>query len=103
MRKATLVGGALILTALAAAAYTLKMPPPPLIEIKGATPHAFTAGLFVPKEVREFTHVVKTSPFDKMVYPIGEQTAGLFEKNLPTVFKSVVKADARKPGQGTDL
>ena len=103
MKKVTVMGVLVVLTALAAAAFTLKMPPPPQIELKGATPYAFTAGLFLPKEAREYTFVVKTSPFDKMIYPLGEQTVGLFEKNLPSVFKSVVKAESPKPGQGTDL
>ena len=103
MRKAILIGAALVLTTLAAAAFTLKMPPPPKIALAGATPYPLTAGLFAPKEVAEFTHVVKTSPFDKMVYPIGAQVVGLFETNLPTVFKSVVKAEAAKPTPGVDL
>ena len=103
MRNRMLVGALLILTVVSAAAFTLKMPPPPLIELKGATPWALTAGLFLPKEAREYTYALKTSPFDKMVYPLGEQTVGLFEKNLPTVFKTVVRSESPKPGQGVDL
>lgn len=103
MRNATRLGAVLLITASVAAAFTLKMPPPPQIEMKGATPYALTAGLFVPKEAREYTYALKTSPFDKMVYPLGEQTVGLFEKNLPSVFKSVVAAAAPKPSSGVDL
>ncbi len=103
MRVGTCLGTVLFLVASSAAAATLKMPPPPQIDLQGATPHPFAAGLYVAKETREFTHTIKTSPFDKIVYPIGEQTVGLFEKNLPGVFKSVVPAAAPKPGQGVDL
>ena len=103
MRNATKLGAVLLLTASVAAAFTLKMPPPPLIEMKGATPYGLAAGLFVPKDTGEYKFTVKTSPFDKMVYPIGEQTAGLFEKNLPSVFKSVAAAAAPKPAPGVDL
>ena len=103
MKKRILVGTLLVLTVMTAAAFTLKMPPPPLIELKGATPWAFAAGLFLPKEAQEYTYALKTSPFDKMTYPLGEQTVGLFEKNLPAVFKSVVRAESPKPAQGVDL
>ncbi len=103
MRKAMGLGAMLLLTVVVASAFKLKMPPPPQIDMKGATPHALAAGLFVPKETREYTYALKTSPFDKMIYPIGDQTAGLFEKNLPSVFKSVVPAEAPKPVSGVDL
>lgn len=103
MKKRVAAGVLLVLTVMFTAAFKLKMPSPPQIEVQGATPWALTAGLFVPKELRDYTYAVKTSPFDKMVYPLGEQIAGLFEKNLPAAFKSVVAAASHVPAQGVDL
>ena len=87
-------------------AETIKIPPPPQIELKGATPHGLTAGLLMSSEVREYVYEAKLQPLQawgKRRYPMGAQTVMLFEKNLPSVFKQVVAADSRKPGPGVDL
>lgn len=93
MKNATLIVLCLLIAASATAA-TLKMPPAPELALEIDTteaPHPLKAGLFLSADLRSTMHVVKTSPFDKIKYPIGEFTAGLFERNLPQVLAEVVE------------
>lgn len=97
MKRTILIVSCVLLAASVQAA-TLKMPPAPEIDLEGPAgeiTHPLTAGLFVPSEVRSEIFVVKTSPFDKMKYPVGEYTVDLFERNLPQVFAEVVKVEAQ--------
>ena len=100
MRK---IVAALLLTATLALAwlclYAAKAPNPATISLKDTTKHPFTVGLLVSKELSEYGTTKETHTW----IPVGEYTASLFEKNLPVVFKSVSKVDARKPPQGIDL
>jgi hypothetical protein len=81
----------------------LKMSQPPKLDLSGINQHPYTAGLFVPPEVKEYIYVAVTSPFDKMSYPLGEQTYELFKKNIPLVFKKVVEVDSTVPDQDVDI
>jgi hypothetical protein len=72
----------------------LTMKPPTALDVKVAKQHSYTAGLYIPKEVREQVYVNQT-----WIYPLGEQTTGFFEKNLPLVFKNVVLVDSKNPSQ----
>lgn len=93
------------LFAISASAATLKMPAAPEIELEvtqGETPFPLAAGLFLPSEVRSAVYVVKTSPFDKISYPIGEYTVDVFKRNLPQVFGSVVEVGSAK-ATGVDV
>lgn len=81
----------------------LKMSPPPTLDASGINQHPYTAGLFVPKEVKEYIFVKSTSPVDKMSYPIGQQTYEIFKNNIPLVFKNVVEVDSITPDKGIDL
>lgn len=81
----------------------LKMSPPPTLDLSGINRHPFTAGLFVPQEVKEYVYVKATSPVDKMSYPLGKQTHEIFKKNIPLVFKNVVEVDSIAPDQDVDL
>lgn len=95
MKKATLILLCLLVAASASAA-TLKMPPAPelALEIETAeAPHPLKAGLFLSADVRSNIYVVKTSPFDKIKYPIGAYTADLFGKNLQQVVAEVADVD----------
>jgi len=85
----------LITTSVVAA--TLKMPAAPQLTLAVTPeggPFPLKAGLVLAAEVRDAVHVVKTSPFDKIKYPIGEFTADLFTANLGQVFAEVVVAPA---------
>lgn len=77
-------------------AATLKLPAAPTLEVSGPPAHAIEVVLRVPDELASRDHVVKTSPFDRIRYPIGEYTVALLERNLGRVFTSarVVKGDA---------
>jgi hypothetical protein len=77
--------------------------PAPQLDLSGINQHPYTAGLFVPPEVKEYIYVAVTSPFDKMSYPLGEQTYELFKKNIPLVFKKVVEVDSTVPDQDVDI
>lgn len=83
-------------------AATLKMPSAPEIVLEGAVneiPHPLTARLVLPDDVRSAVYVVRTSPFDKIKYPIGEYTVDVFGRNLPQVIAKVVEGDdVKAPG-----
>jgi len=96
MRRPALSLLALFLLTAPLAAAPLKMPDPPTIELAdGISPLPLHAVLKVSDELRNTVSVVKTSPFDKLVYPTGAWTVALFEKNLPLVFE---KVEVPKPG-----
>lgn len=77
----------------------LAMNPPTVLELKTVKQRPYTAGLYIPQELKEHVYVKATSPVDKMSYPLGEQTTAYFQKNLPLGFKRVVLLDSRKPLQ----
>jgi hypothetical protein len=87
----------LILLAVPADAANVKMPPAPAIELEAADPLPSRAGLYLPGEFRSVVAVVKTSPFDKLSFPIGEFTAALLELNLPQAFAAVVPLTSAVP------
>lgn len=97
MMRRTIVTVVCLLAAITVNAATLKMPEAPKIELENIgeieLPLALNAGLFIPEDVATAEHVVKTSPFDKIKYPVGPYTAELFTANLPQVFAKVTKVD----------
>ncbi len=86
-----------------AQARTLKFKPAEKVTLEAAAPHAKTIGLFLPKEFTEFKHTEKTSPFDKLHYPVGAYSEELVRLNLPQVFAKVVDSATRTPAEGVDL
>jgi hypothetical protein len=92
-----------VLFALAGCTMPLTMPPPSQLEVKGVQQHPYTAGLLIPKELREYVYVKQTSPVDKMSYPLGEQTEAYFQKNLPLVFKTVVPVNSQNPSEDVKI
>lgn len=104
MKRASLIVLSLLI-AIPASAATLKMPAAVEIELEtetGETPLPLSAGLFLPSDVRSAEYVVKTSPFDKIKYPIGAYTVDLFGRNLPQIFDSVVEVESEK-ASGVDV
>ncbi len=97
MRNAAVLLVVLILLAAPAGAANVKMPPAPSIELEGAVPLPLTAGLYLPTELRSAVEVVKTSPLDKLKFPVGEFTAELYELNLPQAFAKVVAVTEKVP------
>jgi hypothetical protein len=79
------------------------MSPPAKLDMAGIQQHRAKAGLLISKELKETVYVKQTSPFDKISYPIGEQTAQLFQKNLPLVFSQVVKIESKSVTSDIDL
>lgn len=104
MKRAVIVGClSFLVVGTAAQAKTLKFPPPERVALEGASPHAKTVGLHLTKEFLKFKHTEKTSPFDRVHYPVGAYSAELFKLNLPQVFQQVVESPSRTPGEGVDL
>jgi hypothetical protein len=68
---------------------TLKMPSASELSLEHGEPRNISVAVSHPDELTDQEYVVRTSPFDKITYPIGEYTAALFEKNLGLVFDSV--------------
>lgn len=87
----------------AGCATKLKMNPPPTLDVRDIKQHPYSAGLYIPRELRERVFSVNTSPFDVLTYPIGQQTVLAFQKNLPLVFKKVVDVDSMNPPQKVKL
>ena len=90
MRIAAAIVLTLTVVAVSAGAANVKMPPVPKIELEGGEAIPLTAGLYLPDQLRSTVEVVKTSPFDKLKFAVGEFTAELFELNLPLAFARVV-------------
>lgn len=79
---------------------TVKMPPAPTIEIEGATPLPLVASLDLTEEFRTKVEVVKTSPFDRLKFLVGQFMVELFQKNLPHVFREVRTVNSGGPAGG---
>jgi hypothetical protein len=80
----------------------LKMSPPSTLNIANINQLPYTAGLFIEQSVKEYVYLYPTG-FEKYSYPIGNQTAEIFKKNMPLVFKDVVEANSITPSQDVDL
>ena len=93
----------IVLFFVAGCAIPLKMSPPPRLDLPDITKHPYTAGLFVPQELKSYEYVKPTSPVDKMSYPIGNQTYEIFKKNIPLVFKKIVDVDSITSDPDVDL
>jgi hypothetical protein len=84
-------------------AMPLKMDPPPTPDLSYLKPLPYTAGLYIPKELKAYQYEIATSPLDKMVYPLGEQTVMLFEQCAPKVFSKVVPVESLNAPPGVDV
>jgi hypothetical protein len=84
-------------------ALPLKMDPPPAPDLSYLKPLPYTAGLYIPQELKNYKYEVATSPLDKMVYPLGEQTAMIFEQCAPKVFSKVVPVGSLTAAEGVDV
>lgn len=65
---------------------TIKLPQPPELEIGDRDPFEIAAELRVPDDTAEKIVVVKTSPFDRMRFPVGRYSVTLLENHLDRVF-----------------
>ncbi len=101
--KKTLVGMAMILALASGCAMPLKMDPPPSPDLSQLKPYHRTAALCIPPELKTYEYVVTTSPVDKMVYPIGDQTMQLFQACSAKLFDKVVTIDSMTPAEPVDL
>lgn len=81
----------------------LNMAPPAKLDMASVQQHPYKAGLLLSKELKESVYVKQTSPFDKISYPVGEQTAQMFQKNMPIVFSKVTEVESRNATQEVDL
>jgi hypothetical protein len=84
-------------------AMPLKMDPPPTPDLSHLKPLPYTAGLYIPPELKTYQYTIATSPFDKMVYPLGEQTAQIFEQCTPKIFSKVVPVESMTAAKGVDV
>jgi hypothetical protein len=103
MKLKMIVFNCILIVILTGCARPLKMSSPSTLQLSGINQHPYTAGLFVPQTVNEFVYVKATSLFNKISYPIGEQTHLIFKKNLPFVFKSVAEVSSIMPDQNVDI
>ncbi len=103
MRSARTVFLAFLVLGLIGCTMGLSMSPPAKLDIVGVRQHPAKAGLLLSKELKETVYVKQTSPFDKISYPIGEQTAQLFQKNLPLVFSQVVEIELKSGASDVDF
>lgn len=102
MKKLTLIILCLFAAGTAAAA-TLKMPTAPdlTIDVEGLdVPYDLPVGLCISDETKEAMHVVKTSPFDKIKYPVGAYSTDVFTRNIGKVFADVEELDSPSSTQG---
>jgi hypothetical protein len=103
MKLSTTVFLTFIIFSLMGCTIGLNMSPPAKLDMAGIQQHPSKAGLLLSKELKENVYVKQTSPFDSISYPLGEQTAQIFQKNLPLVFSKVVEIQSRNDIQDVDL
>jgi hypothetical protein len=103
MKCARIVLIVISLFVMAGCATQLEMNPPQTLNLQNMKQHPYSIGLFIPKELKEYTFSSITSPLDVLTYPLGQQTALTFQKNLPLVFKEVVEVDSLNPAQKVKL
>lgn len=97
MKFAKIIIIGVIMLILAGCTMPLKMAPPAPLNFSTIKKHPYTMGLFIPQKLKEYVYVKTTSPIDKISYPIGEQTAQFFRKNLPSVFEEVIDVTSKNP------
>lgn len=98
MKCARIVLIVISLFVMAGCATKLGMNPPQTLNLQNMKQHPYSIGLFIPKELKEYT-VSNIS----LIYPLGQQTALTFQKNLPLIFKEVVEVDSLNPAQEVKL
>lgn len=103
LNKRTLVGLVAMLAVICACATPLKMGPPPSPDLSRLTPYHRTAAVYIAPELKSYEYVLVTSPLDKMVYPMGDQTVQLFQQCVPKLFDKVVMIDAMPPAETVDV
>ena len=103
MRFARTVLIAFVVLGLIGCTMGLSMSPPARLDVAGLQQHPAKAGLVISKELKETVYVKQTSPFDKISYPIGEQTAQLFRQNLPLVFSRVAEVESKSAASDIDF
>lgn len=82
------------------ATINMEMNPPQTVNLQNVNKHPYSAGLFIPKETREYTYVKGATLYNfEFIYPIGQQTTLALRKNLPQNFKEVVEVDSLNPSQ----
>ncbi len=100
MRRIGMIILAAMVTFLSGCSIQLEMNPPQTCELKDVKQHPYSAGLFMPKETREYVFVKPTTLYNyEMTYPLGPQTALALQKNLPKIFKELVEVDSLNPPQ----
>lgn len=84
-------------------AMPLSMETPTAMDLSHMQPYGGTAGLYLTPELRNSQYELTTSPFDVMVYPVGDQTAQLMQKNIPQLFENVIEIGSMEVGGEVDL
>lgn len=102
-KKLSIICTVVLLAITIGCALPLKMDPPPTPDLSYLKPLPYTAGLYISQELKDYKYVVATSPVDKMVYPLGEQTTMIFEQCTPKVFSKVVPVESLTASQGVDV
>jgi hypothetical protein len=102
-KKISIICTVVLLSITIGCALPLKMDPPPTPDLSYLEPLPYTAGLYIPPELKTYTYEVATSPLDKMVYPLGEQTAMIFEQCTPKVFSKVIPVASMTAAEGVDV
>ena len=103
MMRGIIVSAAVGLGVLTGCAQSLKLNPPQTLAVAVDQKHDCAVGLYADSELKNRVHTIATSPFDKLSFPIGEQTVALFRQNLPTVFRSVEDVESVAPGPDVRL
>lgn len=93
----------LLLTLIIGCAMPVKMGPPPSPDMSHIQPLPYTAGLYLSPELKAYQHKIATSPFDAIVYPLGEQTAQIFKQCTAKAFDKVVPMASLTSTQGVDV
>jgi hypothetical protein len=101
--KKNLAWMALVLTIVSGCALPLKMDPPPAPDLSQIEPFHRTAALCIPQELRTYEYIISTSPVDKMVYPIGDQTMQLFQACSIKLFDKVIIIDSMTTVEQVDI
>lgn len=93
----------LIILLLSGCALPLKMDPPAGPDLSQIESYHRSVALCVPPELKSYTYTLATSPVDKIVYPIGDQTMQLFQACATKLFDKVTTIETPTSSEPVDL
>lgn len=93
----------LAMTVFLAGCGPVHMPKAPRLDLTLAHQHNVKAGIYFKQDVKDYVYKKQTSPFDSILFPLGEQTVQSFMINMPLAFSDTTQVDSKENAGDVDL